>query len=357
MSPSSAAASLAPRTLAFQAEERNVFFHILTACNLACRHCYINPAQHGRATLPEATVAKWLALFVRPDRRANLILLGGEPTLHPGLPAIVKTARALGYQSVTVDTNGYLHHDLLSRITPEEAVLSFSLDGPSAEVNDPLRGPGVFAVCTEGLARAVTAGFEVSVICTVSAANIEHLHRMPVLLNSLGVRHFFIQVIGLRGHSAEAGLAPLQVGHRQWLDTVPQVAREAARLGLHVIYPKVFLDPDEPFLCAGQAAENFFIFPNGRVYRCPLCEDYPLHALQIEDGRLASRPGLTEQGLFTLSIPEGCVMNQLLQPGDIEYLADGRPRHRISCCLLKQELNPPHNPTPVMPLDSGNQIS
>jgi MoaA/NifB/PqqE/SkfB family radical SAM enzyme len=40
------------RTVGFQPGERNVFFHILTACNLSCRHCYINPAQHGTATLP-----------------------------------------------------------------------------------------------------------------------------------------------------------------------------------------------------------------------------------------------------------------------------------------------------------------
>jgi hypothetical protein len=33
-------------------------------------------------------------------------------------------------------------------------------------------------------------------------------------------------------------------------------------------------------------------------------------------------------------------MNKLLQPGNIEYGPDGSPRHRISCCLLKQEIRP-----------------
>ena len=52
------------RTVGFQPGERNVFFHLLTACNLRCRHCYINPAEHGTATLPLATVQRWLRLFV-----------------------------------------------------------------------------------------------------------------------------------------------------------------------------------------------------------------------------------------------------------------------------------------------------
>lgn len=329
---------LQQRTLAFQDNERNVFFHILTACNLSCRHCYINPAQHGTTTLSETTIAAWLKLFAAPEKKTNLILLGGEPTLHPALPSVIKTARALGYHSVTIDTNGYLHHDLLNKISPEDAVLSFSLDGPTPEINDPLRGEGVFGTCTNNLSKAVALGFEVSVIYTVSAMNIAHLSKMPRLLADLGVNHFFIQIIGLRGNSAASNEQSLQVSHDQWLATVPNVAMNAANLGIHVIYPKVFLEQDETFACAGNVAENFFVFPNGRVYCCPLCEDFPIHSYQIEENELRLRSGLIEKNFFSLQIPEGCVMNKLLQPGSIDYQANGQPRHRISCCLLKQEI-------------------
>jgi MoaA/NifB/PqqE/SkfB family radical SAM enzyme len=337
------AGSPAARTVGFKQGERNVFLHLLTACNLSCRHCYINPSQHGTATLPKNTALEWLRLFARPDRRTNLILLGGEPTLHPDLPDIIRAAKAMRY-TVTVDSNGYLFNDLLERVTPKELdYLSFSLDGPDPEVNDPIRGSGVFGVCTENLRRAAAKGFNTSVIYTVSSLNIDHLHRMPPLLAELGVKRFFIQVIGLRGKPA--GAPPdaernWQVDPERWLKIVPQVARQAAALGLHVTFPKVFLDPDEPFECAGRVAENYFIFPNGRVYQCPLCEDYPIHAFCIENSRLERHEGINEDRFFTLSIPEGCVMNKLLQPDNIEYASDGTPRHRISCCLLKQEIIP-----------------
>lgn len=329
------------RTVGFQPGERNVFLHLLTACNLHCRHCYINPPEHGTNTLSLDTAQRWLALFARPDRASNLVLLGGEPTLHPDLAAIIRRAKALRYH-VTVDSNGYLFHDLLDKTSPEELdYLSFSLDGPDAAVNDPIRGEGSFQVCTTNIRRAVERGFNVSLICTVSALNIGQVARMPELVASLGVRRFFMQVIGLRGKPAQEAAGPAsgwQVQPEAWFAAVPQVAAEAARLGLHVVWPKVYLGPEDTFECAGLAAENYFIFPNGRVYRCPLCEDFPIHSLEIVENELRPHPGLNEDRFFPLQIPEGCVMNRLLQPDNIAYGPDGRPLHRISCCLLKEEL-------------------
>lgn len=99
------------RTVAFSANAVNLFFHILTRCNLKCRHCYINPAQHGTATLPRETIERWLGVFADLGKPANLVLLGGEPTLHPDFAAIVEMLRE--YRSrhnpamrIVVCTNG-----------------------------------------------------------------------------------------------------------------------------------------------------------------------------------------------------------------------------------------------------------
>lgn len=328
------------RTVAFQPGERNIFFHILTACNLSCSHCYINPAQHGNQILSLERIERWLQLFASPEKKGNVIFLGGEPTLHPDLAAAVALAKDLGF-FVTVDSNGYLLHDFLDKTNPEVLdYLSFSLDGPDPEVNDPLRGTGVFATCVTNMKRARDLGFRISVIYTVSSRNIMHLERMIPLLVELGIRKFFIQVIGLRGRSAIVGPGgkALQVSREQWLAIVPAIAAMAAEKGIHVTYPKVFLSENEHFECAGRVAENYFIFPNGRVYQCPLCEDYPINAFRIEDDRLVRNEGLNEDRFFTLDIAEGCVMNKLLQPDTLDYDTAGCPTHRISCCLLKQEI-------------------
>jgi MoaA/NifB/PqqE/SkfB family radical SAM enzyme len=337
----------ASRTVAFSRRAANVFLHVLTRCNLRCRHCYINPEQHGRKRLSIERMERWLTLFAERSPGANLVLLGGEPTLHPDLPRAARSARRLEFASITIDTNGYLFNDILKKVTPAEVdVFSFSLDGATAETNDRIRGRGSYDACLNGLRRARAKGFRASLIFTVSRANLGELPAMGPLLDELGVERFFIQVLGLRGKAAWTGCDPgaqevLRVSPSEWLEQVPAAAAVIAQRGIRVIYPKVFLAPEEKFECAGLVADNYFVFPNGRVYRCPLCEDYPVHSLMFKEDRLVDAPRLNENDFFRLTIAEGCVMNALIQPGNLRYHADGSPQYKIACCLLKEEILPP----------------
>ena len=331
-------------TVAFSKNSTNLFFHILTKCNLKCRHCYINPAQHGKNTLPLATITAWLEAFSQNSNAKNLVFLGGEPTLHPELAAAVKHANRLGFGSITIDSNGYLFGDILAKVTPAEVdYFSFSLDGATRETNDQIRGDGSYDTCLEGMRRTAAAGFATSLIYTVSSANIHELAMMVPLLDQLEIQRFFIQVIGLRGKSALAESTAdfqksPQISRSQWLETVPGTAQMIAERGITVTYPKVYLGLEEKFECAGNVADNYFIFPNGRVYRCPLCEDFAVHSLAFEQNQLVPTGKLNEQDFFQLDIPEGCVMNKMIQPYNISYNSQGAPKYKIACCLLKEEV-------------------
>lgn len=327
------------KTVAFSKDATNVFFHILTRCNLTCKHCYINKKQHGKNTLSLETIEAWLKVFASKTKNANVIFLGGEPTLHPDLSLAIKKAKALGYDSITVDTNGYLFHDILSKVEPDVVdYFSFSLDGVTRETNDIIRGKGSYDTCIAGIKKAILRGFTTSLIYTVSQMNLHELDRIAPLLKDLGVDRFFIQVIGIRGKSAENSRKKLQVSRKDWLNIIPDAAQKIAQLGITVTYPKVFLRPDEPFECAARVAENYFIFPNGRVYQCPLCEDFPLHSKMFKNNMLLDTPKINENDLFELNIPEGCVMNKLIQPGNLSYNTNGTPEYRVACCMLKEEI-------------------
>ena len=327
------------KTVAFSKNAANVFFHILTDCNLKCKYCYINKKQHGENTLSLETIQAWLEVFAAKNKSANVIFLGGEPTLHPDLSLAVKKAKTLGYSSITVDTNGYLFYDILSKVNPDQVdFFSFSLDGATRETNDMIRGKGSYDKCITGIKKAILCGFSTSLIYTVSKKNLHELNMMATLLKDMGLDRFFIQVIGIRGKSAESRQEKLQVSRSDWLKIIPDATQKIARLGITVTYPKVFLDPDEPFECAGLVADNYFIFPNGRVYRCPLCEDFPLHGKVLKGNMLLSTPKINENDLFELNIPEGCVMNKLIQPGNLSYDSDGKPEYRVACCMLKEEI-------------------
>ncbi len=246
----------------------------------------------------------------------------------------------MNYLSITIDTNGFLFHNILDRITPDDVdFISFSLDGATSSTNDAIRGKGSYDAVLSGIHQARQKGFACSMIFTVSDKNLHELLNMPDLVASLDIQRFFIQVIGMRGNSAADSTDTHQVSRELWLSVIPKVAETIAQTGITVTYPKVFLEPGEVFTCAGIVADNYFVFPNGRVYRCPLCEDYPLHAYTIEDNTLVPSPPVNETHLFDLTIPEGCVMNKIIQPGNLDYLPDGTPAHRIACCMLKQEIS------------------
>ena len=328
------------QTVAFSEQSTNLFFHLLTRCNLRCAHCYINREQHGSNTLSLDTIRDWLGIFSSKAKDANLIFLGGEPTLHPDLASAVSIAGSMGFKSITIDTNGFLFHNILDNITPNQIdFFSFSLDGVSRETNDAIRGKGSFDAVMSGISNAVKKGFSCSMIYTVSEKNIHEVQKLPELVKNLGISRFFIQVVGLRGESENTD-AKHQVSKSIWQDTIPKTAEQIAEQGIIVTYPKVFLTHEENFECAANVADNYFIFPNGRVYQCPLCEDFPFHSYDIINNELIPRPKINETDFFSLQIPEGCVMNKLIQPGNLSYDDNGFPRYKIACCMLKEELHP-----------------
>lgn len=327
----------------FSKNKVNIFFHILTKCNLKCRHCYINTEQHGENILDIETICSWLALFYKLGQNINVVFLGGEPTLHPDLSVAIKFARNLKYNSIMIDTNGYLFNNILSNIGSDDVkYINFSLDGPTAESNDIIRGKGAYDQCIKGIYAAKNQGFNVGLIFTVSSFNINYLDQMPFLLFKLGIDIFFIQVMGVRGNwvrEKNVGNMLKQVDRETWLRIVPCVVKDAVQYGIKVSYPKVFLRTEELFECAGIVADNYFVFPNGRVYRCPLCEDFPLHSIEIKNNRMVRTDGINEQRLFSLNISEGCVMNKLIQPIDYALNNNNVVQYKIACCMLKEEIN------------------
>jgi uncharacterized Fe-S cluster-containing radical SAM superfamily protein len=136
-----------------------------TLCNLACMHCFISCGPHNRAFgfLDRATVERFLHESVALGVK-EYYFTGGEPFLHPEMTAILQTT--LRYGPASVLTNGtVLKDEWLERLaraesdSPYSLEFRVSLDGPTAESNDPIRGPGTFARALEGIGRLHRHGF------------------------------------------------------------------------------------------------------------------------------------------------------------------------------------------------------
>ena len=91
-------------------------------CNFRCGYCH-NPAlvvpalMRERPDVAESEVFDYLAR--RRGWLDGVVVTGGEPTLHAGLPAFLERVKALGYR-VKLDTNG-TNPEMLRRLIGYQA--------------------------------------------------------------------------------------------------------------------------------------------------------------------------------------------------------------------------------------------
>ncbi|WP_423926302.1 radical SAM protein [Candidatus Palauibacter sp.] len=136
-----------------------------TICNLRCVHCFISCAPDNRSFefLPLAEVEAWL---VRSEGWGvkEYYFTGGEPFMHPDLPVMLERTLERGPASVL--TNGTLLPERalapIARAARESRYsleIRVSVDGPSPETNDPIRGDGTFARAMDGVRKLLERGF------------------------------------------------------------------------------------------------------------------------------------------------------------------------------------------------------
>ena len=135
-----------------------------TLCNIACRHCFIScgPKADHVPMMSAAEVQRALE-GGRDAGMKQVYFTGGEPFLHPEIRRITRAALELA--PLTIVTNGILiDDDAVSWIALESARsrysldLRVSLDGMTAEQNDPVRGRGTFEQIVDALERLGRAG-------------------------------------------------------------------------------------------------------------------------------------------------------------------------------------------------------
>src|SRR6201993_5229370 len=136
-----------------------------TLCNLECRHCFIScsPHNHSFGFLDLATVRRALDESVRLGVK-EYYFTGGEPFLNRDMVPILELT--LRYGPATVLTNGTVFKDeWLQRLAKADAESPYSLefrvslDGFTAAMNDPVRGPGTFDRALRGVRQLVAHGF------------------------------------------------------------------------------------------------------------------------------------------------------------------------------------------------------
>ena len=136
-----------------------------TVCNLRCRHCFIScsPDNHSFWFMSREAVRAAL------DESAGMgvkeyYFTGGEPFMNHEMEGILEDTLDRG--PATVLTNGTLFTPRRVQALAElqarslhRLELRVSIDGPTPEINDPIRGEGAFERAMAGVGALVAAGF------------------------------------------------------------------------------------------------------------------------------------------------------------------------------------------------------
>ena len=116
---------------------RQLEIHVVHSCNLTCESCSHYSNQGHKGMLGLETADRWLAGWSRRLKPTLFKLVGGEPTLHPELSAMIRLARHhWPHSHMSLATNGFFlhrHPELPRALHETRTVLSISQHHQSPE--------------------------------------------------------------------------------------------------------------------------------------------------------------------------------------------------------------------------------
>lgn len=213
---------------------RHVTVFVNWACNLTCRECWMYGDSASESTwLPEVkrdqiSMEMWTGLLdelaADQGEKPYLTIMGGEPLIHPRLVEMVREAKTrLPECNLDMSTNATLLHRHAEKLVDAGIDdVYISVDGPTPEINDPIRGRKAFERAMRGLealqeaSRKAGHGPMIALNFTVTGMNYTHLPDMVRLSERLGLSEITVGLASYftREEGAETAPAFQSATHR-----------------------------------------------------------------------------------------------------------------------------------------------
>lgn len=143
-------------------------------CNQSCVWCYNMSKMDDSHQITEETFDNILIKLVRNGCN-KLLLIGGEPTLHPLLPQFIIKAIESGVSRVYIVSNGHhIHEDFFDVLKNHQSnvIVNVSIHGSNKEIHDKLtQTAGSFDVLISNIDTYHKHGFAVNAQTTICKSN------------------------------------------------------------------------------------------------------------------------------------------------------------------------------------------
>ncbi|GAA2684089.1 hypothetical protein Apa02nite_001110 [Actinoplanes palleronii] len=276
----------------------SIDLYITSFCNRRCTFCFLSDAfLDGRERMPVEMVRSIVAWAEPAD---EVTILGGEPALHPDFAEIVQVASAR--HRVRTVTNGSRRFRAALADPAVAAALSrvaVSIDAPTGESMDRLRGRGAFADAVATIRQLQDAGIPYDINCTVVRSCLAEFPEMLAFAERMGAQrlnvHWYSAVGRGRRHAAGEVVSPAD-----WRTQVLEVVRRYRPprpdyvVDVELSYAYGLPGEDRDY-CAVRDRANLQFLPSGAVFSCGLLvESESRSAYEWRSGTLYSRAGDTE---------------------------------------------------------------
>lgn len=173
-----------------------LYLHITRACNLRCKHCYIEAGSPLEKELNTKELLRLINDFAQLGGE-RLIITGGEPLLRrETLYEVFKKAKDVGISKVFLETNGTLVSGKdIDTFKKYDVEVGVSLDGASKEINDYIRGAGCYEKAVRAIKKLVNAGVKTRIGVTLMKPNIKESEEIVSLAKNLGITAISIKTL------------------------------------------------------------------------------------------------------------------------------------------------------------------
>jgi radical SAM protein with 4Fe4S-binding SPASM domain len=270
-------------------------------CNLACKYCYVGASRnHNNPVLPDLTVTRRILENLRAEGVCEVVLLGGEPTLHPRFADICGYLAELQFPHRGVVTNGTLvSAEVLKAIVQNDLWVDVTFRGADSAMFDAVASrTGAFGRAVDGIVQLARSNVNVGVEFDCTPQNHSQLFALIERLEHLGVSLKQVQLHRVLP-AGDASFSPgdwiLSVS--QWETVFEQALHARRQFGVRVV-----LEDGFPFCLVNQKYWELIlpcacgyslitISPVGEARYCS-CHDSSL-------GNILERPlrGIWEEGL------------------------------------------------------------
>lgn len=168
-----------------------VYYNVTYLCNLHCPYCY---APRNTFFISQENNVAFLKKLVELNAK-NIVLIGGEPMMHPKLDKIIDEIISYGFTSISIITNGtILKEKVLEKIVKYHIDIQISVDGYTEETNAPTRGKGSLNKVLKNIDILKQKNVNYSVMQVLTKETIKNSEEFSDFFSKKGIPHGFFLV-------------------------------------------------------------------------------------------------------------------------------------------------------------------